>query len=102
MQAIELERSPTRTEIERELAQDKNAPRGKNMWKETSPSSQVSDALPKNDCDWRRSMERNIECIMQHLQISIDSPAKASSAKSNSGKEGSSDHCNSSDTAPKS
>ena len=102
VQAIQLERSPTRVEIERELAWNKNAPRGKSLWKETSPSSRVSDALPEHDRDWRRSIERNIECIMQHLQVSMDILTKASSANSDNEKRGSSDHCNGSDSAPKS
>ena len=97
-----MERSPSRAEIERELAWNKNAPRGKSLWKETSPSSRVSDAVPQHDRDWRRSIKKNIERIMQHLQIPIDTPSKASSAKSDSGKRGSSDHCSGSDTALKS
>jgi hypothetical protein len=87
MQAIELERSPTRVEIERELARDKNAPRKLIPRSETSPSSRVSDAQPEQDSDWRRSIEKNIECIMQHLQIPVVTPMKAASAKSSSSSE---------------
>lgn len=87
VQAIELERSPTRVEIERELARVKNAPRRLNLRKETSPSSRVSDAQPEHDSDWRRSIEKNIERIMQHLQIPVVTPMKAASAKSSSSSE---------------
>ena len=87
VQAIELERSPTRVEIERELARDKNAPRRLIPRSETSPSSRVSDAQPEQDSDWRRTMEKNIERIMQHMQISIVTLTKAASAKSSSSSE---------------
>ena len=84
MQARELERSPTRVEIERELARDKNAPRRLIPRSETSLSSRVSDALPEHDSDWRRTIEKNIERIMQHMQIPVVVPMKAASAKSSS------------------
>ena len=84
MQAIELERSPTRVEIERELARDKNAPRRLIPRSETSPSSRVSDAHPEHGGDWRRAMEKNIERILQHLQIPDVTPMKAGSAKKSS------------------
>jgi len=87
IQAIELERSPTRVEIERELARVKNAPRRLGARNETSPSSRVSDAHTDLDSDWRRSIEKNIERIMQHLQIPVDTPLKAASAKSSSSSE---------------
>ena len=87
MQAIELERSPTRVEIERELARSKNAPRRLNPRSETSPSSRVSDAQPEHDSDWRRTIEKNLERIMQHLQIPVVIPVKAASAKSSSSSE---------------
>ena len=87
VQARELERSPTRVEIERELARDKNAPRILIPRSETSPSSRVSDALPEHDSDWRRTIEKNIERIMQHLQIPVVALMKAASAKSSSNSE---------------
>ena len=49
--AMELERSPTKVEIERELARDKIAPRRLIPKSETSPSSRVSDALPEHNSD---------------------------------------------------
>lgn len=101
MQAIQLERSPTRAEIECELARTKNAPKGKSLCKENSPSSRVSDGHQKDDRDWRTTMERNIERIMLHLQIPTKIPTKASSAKSDSGERGSSDHCSPSESAQK-
>ena len=67
VQAIQLERSPTKAKIKIELARTKNAPRGKSLWKKNSPSSQVYDSQQKEDSDWRTSMERNIKLIMQHL-----------------------------------
>ena len=87
MQAIELDRSPTRAEIERELARVKNALQRLNSIQNTSPSSRVSDAHPDLDNDWRRSIEKNIECIMQHLQIPVVTPLKEASAKSSSSSE---------------
>ena len=87
MQAIELERSPTRDEIERELVRVKNAPRRLPSINETSPSSRVSDAHANLDMDWRRSMEKNIERIMQHLQIPVVTHPKAASAKTSSSSE---------------
>ena len=87
LQAIELERSPTRVEIETELARVKNAPRRLMSVKESSPSSRVSNAQAEDDSDWRRSMEKNIERIMEHLQIPIPTPTKAASARSSSSSE---------------
>ena len=84
MHAIELERSPTRDEIERKLVRVKNAPRRLMSIVETSPSSWVSDAQADTDIDWRRSMEKNIERIMQHLQIPVVTPMKAANAKTSS------------------
>ena len=84
---MELERSPTRAEIERELARVKNAPRRLNSIHDTSPSSRVSDVNPDLDNDWQRSTEKNIERIMQHLQIPVVTPLKEASAKSSSSSE---------------
>ena len=87
MHAIKLERSPTRVEIERELACDKDAPRRLIPRSDTSPSSRVSDAQLEQDSDWRRAMEKNIERIMQHLQIPVVTPMKAASVKNSSSSE---------------
>ena len=87
LQAIELERSPTRVEIETELARVKNAPRKPVSLKDTSPSSRVSNAQAEHKSDWRRSMEMNIERIMEHLKIPIVTPMKAASARSSSSSE---------------
>ena len=46
VQAIKLERNPTRVEIERELACDKYAPRRLIPKNDTSPSSRESNAQP--------------------------------------------------------
>lgn len=102
VQAISLERSPTRAEIESEIARTKNAPRGKSLCKENSPSSRVSDGHQKDDRDWRTAMERNIERIMQHLQIPTKIPTKGASAKSDSGGRGCSDHSRPSESDQKS
>ena len=99
VQAIQLSRSPTRAEIESELARTQNAPRGKSLCKENSPSSRVSDGHHLDDRSWRSTMERNIERIMEHLQIPTQIPTKACSAKSDSGERGISDHCSGSESA---
>lgn len=92
VQALQLERSPTRAKLETEIARTKNAPRGKSLCKENSPSSRVSDSQQHYDSDWRTSMEKNIQLIMQHLQIPTNIPTKACIAKSDSGEGNSSDH----------
>lgn len=92
MQALHLERSPTRAELETEIARTKNAPRSRSLCPYNSSSSRVSDSQQKHDSDWRTSMEKNIQLIMQHLQIPTNIPTKACIAKSDSGEGGSSDH----------
>ena len=87
MQAIELERNPTRDEIGKELVRVKNAPRRLMSIAETFPSSRVSDAQADPDIDWRISMEKNIERIIQHLQIPVVTPMKAASEKTSSSSE---------------
>ena len=47
----------------------------------------MSDAQPEQGSDWRRSMEKNIERIMQHLQIPVVTTMKAVSAISSSSSE---------------
>jgi hypothetical protein len=95
LQALELERSPTREEIEHELARVKGAGKRKvgsmdisdmsasaSKQQERSPSSQVSKISTERDLHARiGGLEENMKLILQHLRIGEVKATEANTAK---------------------